>query len=277
MEHSFDIDIAKEYGIPCAVLLKHIYYWVEKNRTNEKHYIDGCYWTYNSLQSFCKLFPYLSDSTIKRSLKKLAEDGLIAEAFYNDQPFDRTKWYTVTEKGYAMIEKGKRNFVTDGFGQNDNDHLVKLTTSDEVKMSKPIPYINHINTHINNNISNSKELDCPTRSNEESNSGDLDVVISTWNALSGYGVPPVKKLVSTTNRAKMLRARIREYGTDDVIKAIENIRHSDFLTGKADKYFMISFDWFVKPNNFPKVLEGKYNDKKRGYAGVTKQNNGRQG
>lgn len=26
---------------------------------------------------------------------------------------------------------------------------------------------------------------------------------------------------------------------------------------------MIDFEWFVKPNNFPKVLEGKYLDRQR--------------
>ena len=31
MEHSFDINIAKEYGITEAILLKNIYFWVKKN------------------------------------------------------------------------------------------------------------------------------------------------------------------------------------------------------------------------------------------------------
>ena len=32
--HSFNIDIAKEYGILEAVLLNNIYFWVEKNANN---------------------------------------------------------------------------------------------------------------------------------------------------------------------------------------------------------------------------------------------------
>lgn len=31
MEHSFDIEIAAEYGIECAILLKHLYFWIKKN------------------------------------------------------------------------------------------------------------------------------------------------------------------------------------------------------------------------------------------------------
>lgn len=30
MEHSFDIKIAKEYGIEEAIILKNIYFWVQK-------------------------------------------------------------------------------------------------------------------------------------------------------------------------------------------------------------------------------------------------------
>ena len=57
-----------------------------------------------------------------------------------------------------------------------------------------------------------------------------------------------------------LRARIREYGTDAVLRAIEKIRCSSFLRGQNAKGWVISFEWFVRPNNFPKVLEGNYDD-----------------
>ena len=60
----------------------------------------------------------------------------------------------------------------------------------------------------------------------------------------------------------MLVARIKEYGLDSVLKAVDNIRHSKFLQGKSDskRCWVITFDWFVRPNCFPKVLEGQYND-----------------
>ena len=44
---------------------------------------------------------------------------------------------------------------------------------------------------------------------------------------------------------------------------IDNIRHSKFLQGKKPsnkRTWVITFDWFVRPNCFPKVLEGQYND-----------------
>ena len=59
----------------------------------------------------------------------------------------------------------------------------------------------------------------------------------------------------------MLKCRIEEYGIEDVLKAVESIARSPFLMGQNNRGWMITFDWFVKPNNFPKVLEGNYLDK----------------
>ena len=70
----------------------------------------------------------------------------------------------------------------------------------------------------------------------------------------------------------MLKGRIREYGMDDLLKAMDNIRHSDFLRGENKNSWMITFDWFVKPNNFLKVLEGNYNgDRKHGSGAKTQR------
>lgn len=256
MEHSFDIDIAKEYGIPAAILLKHFYYWVEKNRTNEKHYRDGYFWTYNSMKSFCQLFPYMSDSTIKRAIKKLVDGGLIIEAVYNDIPFDRTKWYTLTPDGYERI----KNSVA--LVQNDQSHLVKMTKSDEVKMAQPIPYKYSSRTQLNNNISNTTVLDCPSDSEERNGRTAIADVIASWNELSEYGIAPVSRITGGSKRYNCLKARLREYGKDAVLEAIENIKTSDFLQGKVKNDWIVTFDWFVLPSNFPKVLEGNYNRRK---------------
>jgi hypothetical protein len=252
MEHSFDIDIAKEYGIPCAVILKHLWYWIEKNRANRKNERDGSYWTYNSVSAFCELFPYLSKNTIIRALKKLSDEGIIKEAVFNDVAFDRTKWYAITDKGYSIINGG--------LAQNAQCHLPKMSKSDLPKLGEPIPNKYQINTQINN-ISNSKELDCPSGSEERSVQAEVKEVISAWNKLSDYGIAPVKKIGSGSKRASCLRARLREYGIEDVLTAIANIRESDFLKGKNNRGWIITFDWFVLPTNFPKVLEGNYNNR----------------
>ena len=254
MEHSFDIDIAKEYGIPCAVLLKHLWYWIEKNKANRKNERDGSYWTYNSISAFCELFPYLSKNTIIRALKKLADEGIIKEAVFNDAAFDRTKWYAITEIGYSIINGG--------LTQNEQCHLPKMSKSDLPKLGEPIPNEYQISTHINNNISNTNVLDCPSESEERNGRTAIADVIASWNELSEYGISPVSRITGGSKRYNCLKARLREYGKDAVLEAIENIKTSDFLQGKVKDGWIITFDWFVLPSNFPKVLEGNYNRRK---------------
>lgn len=87
---------------------------------------------------------------------------------------------------------------------------------------------------------------------------DIQKVIDAWNELP---VSHVSRLSPASKRYKMLNARIEEYGLDEVIKAIESIARSSFLIGQNKTGWMVTFDWFVKPNNFPKVLEGNYLDK----------------
>lgn len=86
---------------------------------------------------------------------------------------------------------------------------------------------------------------------------DVDQVIQAWNTLPS-SIPKVSKIITGSQRDKMLRARIREYGLTPVILAVEKIRASDFLCGRNKKGWTISFDWFIGPQNFPKVHDGNY-------------------
>ena len=87
----------------------------------------------------------------------------------------------------------------------------------------------------------------------------VDRIVAEWNTLEKLGITPVAKIGNGTNRQKQLRARLKTYTEDDFIKAIDNVRHSQFLQGGGSKGWVITFDWFIRPNNFPKVLEGNYN------------------
>ena len=242
MEHSFNIDIAAEYGIECAILLKHLYFWIKKNEANDENFFDGRYWTYNSVKAFSVLFPYMTERKVRYTLEKMEEHGLIVVGNYNKSQYDRTKWYALTDLAYSILQKG-------------NFHLTKTANGKDAN-GEPIP---DINTYINtDNILDSKESNCQT-----SSKSDVKKCVEAWNALSKYGIKPISKLQSTSQRYQMLSARLNEYGIEDVLKAIDKIKDSSFLQGRtkvSTKWF--DFEWFVRPNNFPKVLEGKYDDEK---------------
>ena len=97
-------------------------------------------------------------------------------------------------------------------------------------------------------------------------------VIEEWNKLQEVGINPIRDIKQSSKRYQLLKGRIREYGMDDILKAMDNIRNSDFLRGENKNGWMITFDWFVKPNNFLKVLEGNYNgDGKHGPGSKTQR------
>ena len=100
----------------------------------------------------------------------------------------------------------------------------------------------------------SKESNCRT---------DVQRCLNAWNSLEKFGIKKVSRLTSTSQRYQMLSKRISEYGVESVLTAIENVKNSDFLQGKTNKRAeWFDFEWFVRPNNFPKVLEGKYDNPK---------------
>ena len=89
---------------------------------------------------------------------------------------------------------------------------------------------------------------------------DVRQVFEAWQSL---GIQKLRKVPdSSTNAGKMLRARIKDYGIGSVLEAVEIVRASDFLMGRATD-FQITFDWFVKPNNFLKVVNGNYDNREK--------------
>ena len=120
--------------------------------------------------------------------------------------------------------------------------------------------INNINNNIINNNTSEDVYVPPESGTSTSNSNyNFKTILEEWNKLS-EPIPKLKKINSNTKRYTMLKARVAEYGEDEVLKAIKNINDSDFLQGKATD-FVINFDWFIKPNNFLKVYENNYANK----------------
>ena len=86
-------------------------------------------------------------------------------------------------------------------------------------------------------------------------------LIKKWNELPD-AISKISTLKKDTQRYKMLSQRVNEYGSDKILEAIDKIKQSSFLLGQNKSGWTITFEWFVRPNNFVKVLEGNYIDKK---------------
>ena len=129
--------------------------------------------------------------------------------------------------------------------------------------------VTECNTEIERDIEKEKESDIEKDTEKEEGTlskesvcrpEDVRQVFEAWQSL---GIQKLRKVPdSSTNAGKMLRARIKDYGIGSVLEAVEIVRASDFLMGRATD-FQITFDWFVKPNNFLKVVNGNYDNREK--------------
>lgn len=207
MMHSFDVEIAAEYGINAAILLQNLDFWIAKNKANKENYIDGRYWTYNSIKAYKELFPYMSERQISIALKKLADEGLIVTGNYNNSAYNHTTWYAITEKGKSILQKCK---IEAAKMSNRNSKNVKSIYTD-------------INTDINTNINTDiKEKPARHRYGEYKNVllsdeeiGKLKAEIPNYQryieSLSSY-------MMSTGKTYKSHLATIRNWARKDGVK-----------------------------------------------------------
>lgn len=217
MQHSFDIEIAKEYGVLEAILLNNLWFWVEKNRANNVNYYDGYYWTFNSTKAFNELFPYASQRQIQNALKHLREEGILQTGNYNKSTLDRTLWYTFTPKGECILlkeeidlPKRENAFTQKGkciYSKGEMDFTERGNGFPQ--KGKAIPYINtYINT--DNNIYS------PVSENIDEIS--YQDIIEHLNLKAGTNYK-----VSSKKTRDLIRARISEgFTIEDFKKAIDN-------------------------------------------------------
>lgn len=158
MGHHFNPDIAERYGIEEAILFENIYYWCEKNKANNQNFHDGNYWTYNSIKAFASMFKYMSEKKITSALKNLEDAGVIIAGCYNANPYDRTKWYAITDLGLSIYPKSKMESPKQ---ENESTQNGQMNVTD-------------INTNINTNIKpdrETKNMNPPSLENEGTDSG----------------------------------------------------------------------------------------------------------
>ena len=245
MQHSFNVELAKEYGILEAILLNHLWFWIKKNKANNTNYFDGSYWTFNSTKAFSELFPYASEKKIKYALKHLREEEIIKVGNYNKDTRDRTLWYAFTEKGKAIVQNRpmESSFLSD----------TKVENVQALPDIKP-----NINTYIKEKVDNNKLLSTKKEEKDQKNEELVNKLIEVYNS---YDVFP-KVIAVTKKRKQKINSRLKDVGYDRLIDAFALASKSDFLTGKNDNNWKADFDWFVENDtNCIKVLENKYSNK----------------
>ena len=83
-------------------------------------------------------------------------------------------------------------------------------------------------------------------------------VLSLWNSRNELA----KVRSFTQNRKRAIKARMNDpFFRQNWKEAFQRMLESPFLTGTNDKGWRADFDWFIKPDSVPRIMEGKYDHK----------------
>ena len=204
----------------------------------------------------------------------LFDDGVIVIKhwrMHNTLSRDRYIETSYTDEKKKLLLKDNGSYSLTNGNSIDDTKLIERSNRQAQKRRK----IDKQKTHSDKDIGLDKdlELDLDTELDKDKEKDINDLIVSKdtirqtdvqrtideWNTLEEFGINPVKRM--TSKREQAVKARIRQNHMDDILEAIENIRHSSFLQGQNKEGWMITFDWFLKPGNFAKVFEGNYLDK----------------
>lgn len=120
VKHHFSVSVAVEVGVNAAVVLENIAFWVRANRKAGRHKHDGKHWTYGSTRHFAELFDYLSEKQVRGALDKLITCGYVETGNFNRSAYDRTRWFTLTEKGERATQERQSEKPTKAKGAAGN-------------------------------------------------------------------------------------------------------------------------------------------------------------
>ena len=181
---------------------------------------------------------------------------------------DRWGWSRTKTKKFLEVLQNEKMLTYKSDSKNTVYSIVNYNNyqeKQEYKNDTEMTQKNHRNdtemTQKNTNKNDKNDKNDKNIFNNLSNDKLFVPLIQKWNELPD-AITKISTLKKDTQRYKMLSQRVSEYGENKVLEAIEKIKQSSFLQGSNNKGWTITFEWFVRPNNFVKVLEGKYTNKK---------------
>ena len=215
MDHHFNIEIAQQYGVNAAMLLHNITYWIEKNKSEKRHFHEGRYWTYMSKAGLKKQFSYMTARQIDYALNKLLDAGVILSGNFSEHTFDKTKWYALADNAVddvpdvpsdepEMSEKPSETAQLPIAQKRSNRLNNNVQSIEQNRSNRLNNSVQSLNSNINNNIyiTNKKHTD-----KNPNNIGDVGDAVPEGQPLKDKDL---EKVIQTVDDAE-LRDELREF------------------------------------------------------------------
>lgn len=203
----------------------------------------------------------------------LIEKVLLVEINSLDNDFGCTagneyfaNFFNVTER---TISKSITRLKDLGFVSSSFDGRIRTLRVENFSMQSRKNYEAHINNNTENNIKHSIENTNKQQVLFNTNKEVLEVrkseqgqwFVDTYNSIC-VSLPKCQRL--NAKRSKAISRVLKNYSEEEILTAFNNLENSDFCKGKNDSGWKADIDFLLKEDKFDRVLEGRYNDKKRG-------------
>lgn len=208
---------------------------------------------------------HLSTQKLRTCLSNLEKTGEINKQTTNKYTMITVCKYDTYQGAEISLQQTNNNQSTNEQQSINNQTTINQQQEKNIRKKEDI-----ILSSNEDNLSNSDELDVSTRTREN----EISLIVEFFNRTikeNNSNIPKIRG--ATGKRVTYIKARIREYGIDAVYEMITKASKSDFLNGRTSRPFLANFDWLFLPTNFPKVLEGNY-DNKDNNTPIIQQRNG---
>lgn len=216
---------------------------------------------------------------VQKNLERLAHAGLIEVSFVESNArlnrYRAKKIYEHSSHNYQSTrELSSYNDELSSHNSQDGEKIGELSSeTHELSSSKHAnsvrtEYNNNINNNINNSISfdknnkNKKSINSSRAREEEfSPLGELtkeqiEQIIAAWN--QNNTTKKISRIDRLSTRENNTRLCIGKVGFSGFIEVVEKMDLQAWFQKRRRDGSQITYDWFVRPDNFVKTLEGNY-------------------
>ena len=220
--HSFNVSIARAFGLTEAILLQNFHYWHQCNKGNDDMFKDGRVWFFRSIAQIVECYPYLSPDKVRYAIERLIESGFLLKGNYSEDKLKKACWYSLSDETLSLF--GENNIP---FGKTRND----LGNSQ----------LNYNNEDIDNNIEKEKEIDKSISSKKSDEDAFVDHIYDMYPTKC----PCREKSLGKSIKDKKLIKRLLSVYSKEEIEAVVKKE----IEEKYGKSYMRNFSTFL--NNFP--------------------------
>lgn len=205
--------LAVKMGLNEAIVLQQIHYWIQTS----SHVIEGQKWIYNSYKEWQKQMPFWSESTIKRTIRLLEEQGFLISSNWNKLKLDKTKWYTIDYQRLESLEEGPTIVDTTPTTQVQAD---LFATSDQPSVQTDLSESSDWTTEEINLAQAIPENTSETTTEKKPIVDIVDYLNAKTNASYKSGTKKTKQLI---------QARLREGFTVEDFKKVIDLKSAEWL------------------------------------------------